>query len=219
MTLIPAGFYPERFDIPAEKAGLRKAYGISPATFVVLAVAAINRSQKRADYLIDEMAGLPGDWLLMMDGSLDHGDPDLVPYARRKLGDRVRISHVASEKVAELYKLADVLVHVSRFEAFGIAIVEAASTGLPIITHDGPHFRWLIQTPASWINADRQGALAERIRQAMSDPAILESMRAPDVVRERFSWHGLKSDYGSLYRHVARLPRQGAPEADCRRVA
>ncbi len=186
---------------------------------MVLSVAAINRNQKRVDYLIDEIAALDGNVLLMLDGSLDHGDPDLVRYARRKLGNRVRISHVASDKVPELYRMADVTALVSRFEAFGIAIVEAASTGMPIITHDTPHFRWLIPNPASWIDADRVGALSERLREAMGDSRALETMSVGPAVRDRFSWHNLAPRYATLYRHVASLPRRGAPEALCRQVA
>jgi glycosyltransferase involved in cell wall biosynthesis len=219
LTLVPCGIYPERFETPLDKAMLRRAYGIPEDKFVILSVAAINRNQKRTDYLVDEVAALDGNWLLMLDGSLDHGDPDLVSYARRKLGARVRFSQVASDKVAELYKLADVMTHVSMFESFGIAIVEAASTGMPVIIHDGPHFRWLLPNPASWIDASRPGALTARLRAAMSDPATLDAMRVAPLVRDRFSWHKLKPDYAALYRHVASLPRQGVAEADCRRVA
>ncbi len=219
MTLLPCGIYPERFETPLDKATLRRAYGIPEDKFVILSVAAINRNQKRTDYLVDEVAALEGNWLLLLDGSLDHGDPDLIHYARRKLGDRVRISQVASDKVAELYKLADVMTHVSMFELFGIAIVEAASTGMPVIIHDGPHFRWLLPNPGSWIDAARPGALTAKLRAAMSDQATLDAMRVAPLVCERFSWHTLKPDYAALYRHVASLPRHGVAEADCRRVA
>ncbi len=219
MTLVPCGVYPERFQTPLDRAALRRAYDIPADRFVILSVAAINRDQKRTDYLVDEVAALGGDTLLILDGSLDHGDPVLVDYARRKLGDRVRISQVASDKVGELYKLADVMTHVSMFESFGLTIVEAASTGMPVITHDGPHFRWLLPSPASWIDASRPGALTERLRSAMRDPAALNAMRVAPAVSDRYNWHELKARYAALYRHAASLPRYGVPEADCRRVA
>lgn len=219
MTLVPCGFYPERFATPLDKATLRRAYGIPADKFVVLSIAAINRGQKRTDYLVDEMAKLDGNWLLMLDGSLDHGDPELIGYARRKLGDRVRISQVASDKVCELYKLADVMAHVSMFESFGIAIIEAASTGMPVITHDGPHFRWLLPNPGSWIDASRPGALTTRLQVAMRDPAALDAMRVAPAMRDRFDWQRLKPDYAAMYRRVAALPRHGVAEADCRRIA
>jgi glycosyltransferase involved in cell wall biosynthesis len=219
MTMIPLGHYPERFETPLDKVALRRSFGIPQDKFVILSVAAINRRGKRTDYLIDEVAGLNGDWLLMLDGSLDHGDPDLPAYARRKLGDRVRISQIASERVGELYKLADVMVHAATFEPFGLALIEAASTGLPLITHNGEHFRWLIPNPACWIDAQQPGTLRQKLQLVMRDPAALAAMRSAHLTRERFSWRALKSEYGALYRRVAALPRHGVAEADCRRVA
>jgi glycosyltransferase involved in cell wall biosynthesis len=219
MTLLPCGVYPERFDTPSDKATLRDAYGIDRDTFVILSVAAINRWHKRTDYLVDEVARLDGKWLLLLDGSLDHGEPDLIAYARQKLGDRVRISQVPSDKVRELYKLADVMAHAATFESFGLSIVEAASTGLPVITHDGPHFRWLLPNPGSWIDASKTGAMTARLTDAMRDPAVLDAMRSAHVVRDRFSWHSLKAGYAALYQHAASMPRRGVAEADCRRVA
>ncbi len=195
---------------------MRAAHGIGPNTFVVLSVAALNRTQKRIDYLIDEMAGLSGDWLLLLDGSLDHGDPALVGYARERLGSRVRISHVPSDKVRELYAVADLMAHVSMSESFGLAIVEAASTGLAVLTHDNPHFRWLIGNPECWIDASRPGALATKVTQLMADPTRLAAMRTTEETRRRFSWTELKPDYAALYRHVAALGPQVAVDRERR---
>jgi len=218
MTFLPCGTDPERFEMTLDKAALRRAHGIPDETFVILSVAALNRGQKRTDYLIDEVARLEGNWMLLLDGSLDHGERDLVAYARQKLGERVRVSHVKSEKVGELYKLADVMAHVAMSESFGIAIVEAAVSGLPVITHDGPHFRWLLPNPACWIDASAPGALTAKLRVVMRDSAALDAMRSRDSMRERFSWRNLKEGYADLYRHTATLPRQGVAEADCRRI-
>lgn len=220
MTMLPCGFHPERFDVAADRAALREAYGIAPGTFVILSVAAINRWQKRTDYLISECARLEGDVLLLLDGSLDHGDPGLIDEARERLGPRVRIGHVAPERVGELYKVADVMAHASRFESFGLVIVEAASTGLPVLTDDGPHFRWLLPNPACWVAMKEPGALAARLEACRRDPALLASMRCPPaMVRDRFSWEALAPAYEAMYRHVAALPRWGRPEAECRRRA
>ena len=220
MTMLPCGFHPERFQTGRDRAALRREYGIAPGTFVILSVAAINRGQKRTDYLVDEVAQLQGDWLLLLDGSLDHGDPELADYARARLGDGVRISQVPSAKVGELYKLADVMAHAATFESFGLAIVEAAASGLPVITHDGPHFRWLLPNPACWIDARQPGAMAGKLRAAMANPSLLDRMReSAGPMRQRFDWRNLKPGYAALYRHAAALPRHGAPEAACRQAA
>ena len=127
MTLLPVGFYPERFEVPASRSELRKKYDIDEDTFVILSIAAINRRHKRIDYLTTEVAKLEGDVMFWIDGSMDQGDPDLVEFVRDTLGARCRISRVATEEVGELLKLADLFVHGALSESFGLSIVEAAS--------------------------------------------------------------------------------------------
>lgn len=218
MTLLPCGIFPERFMSGLDKRRLRQAYGIPEDTFVILSVAAINRGQKRTDYLVDEVAQLDGDFLLLLDGSLDHGDPELADYARRRLGERVRIGHVASEKVGELYALADVMPHAAMVESFGIAIAEAAACGVPLIIHDGPHFRWLVPNPACWVDMSRPGALAAKLRQVRDDEGARRALVKLPEMRERYDWRNLKAGYASLYRQAADLPRLTVPEAECRRA-
>lgn len=208
MTLLPCGIYPERFHVPKDRAELRRAYGIDETTFVILSVAALNRKHKRIDHLVDELTLLQGDFLVWMDGSLDHGDADLVPLAKKRLGDRCRITHVPSEKVGELYRLADVMVHCSIFEAFGLAIVEGASTGLPVITDHADHFQWLLQNPASWVDMRERGALCKRLAMLMADRNTLDSIRAGEETLARFSWHNLKEVYKKLYRHMTNVSLQ-----------
>jgi len=217
--LLPPGVYPERFPSPPDRTELRRTYGIADDTFVILGVGAINRDHKRVDYIIDEVANLDGNVLLLLDGSMDHGDPGLIDYAWQRLGERCRISHVASEKIGELYHLADVMVHAAPYEAFGLAMVEASACGLPVITHNAPHFQWLFPKPACWIDMLRPGALAAKLALMISDPAEYAAARCFEITLQRFSWHQLRSSYADLYRHVAAMTLQPAPEADCRKAA
>ncbi len=206
MTLLPCGIYPERFACAHSRAQLREEHGIAEDVFVILCVAALNRNHKRVDYLIEEVSRVEGKCLLWLDGSLDHGDPGLVDFARERLGERCRITHVASNEVAELYHLADIQVHCSLFEAFGLSIVEGAATGLPLLTHNAPHFQWLLPNPDSWIDMERPGALSARLSFLMSHPEALEALTCAGQVSERFAWENLKHEYLALYRRVAEGP-------------
>jgi glycosyltransferase involved in cell wall biosynthesis len=218
MTLLPIGFFPERFAPSQDRAVLRRLYGIDENAFVVLSVAAINRDHKRTDYLIEETALLGGKALLLLDGIVDQGDPSLIDYAHQRLGERCRITHVASDKVGELYHLADVMVHSATLESFGLAIIEAASCGLPVITHNAPHFQWLVPNPECWVDMGLPGALAARLRTLMADLARRNNLRCASQVVQRFSWHRLRFGYADLYRHVSNLTQSSVAEADCRKA-
>lgn len=209
MALVPCGIFPERFDVAKSKEELRREYGVPADTFMILSVAALNRAHKRTHYLIDEAAKLDGNILLWLDGSLDQGEPELVEYSKSRLGDRCMITHVPSDKVGELYRMADVMAHAALFEAFGLSLVEAASTGLPVITHDSLHFQWLLPNPQAWLDMTRPGALADRLTFLKSHPESLKDVQCKELVRERFSWSNLRKNYLGLYEFVANLPVTG----------
>lgn len=206
MTLVPVGFHARRFEVSASRAELRRKHGVPENRFVILCVAALNRNHKRVDHLIDEAAKLDGDFLLWLDGSMDQGDPTLIPYAREKLGDRVRITCVPSAQVGELFALADIKVLASVHESFGLVIVEALSAGLPVVTHDNAHFRWVNPCPHSHVDMRAPGALATLLRDARGNPGRLRAMRHPVEARQRFDWEYLRQPYVDLYAKVARLP-------------
>lgn len=208
LTLIPGGIYEDRFESTLTKEQLRSKYGVDQDTMVILSVAAINRGHKRIDYLINEFANLEGNILLWMDGSMDQGEPDLCLIAKQTLGDRCRITKVPSEDVGELYRLADLFVHTAVKESFGLAIVEAATTGTPLLVHDGPHFNWLIDNPACWSDMSQQGLLAQRLQEIISEPKILEKMGCKVSSRKRYLWKNLKSEYLDLYQHMANLQKE-----------
>lgn len=205
MTTIPCGVRTAKFTNSQSKADLREKYGIAEDQFVVLSIAALNRGHKRTHYLIDEFAKVPEGPLLWIDGSLDHGDPDLPDLARETLGQKVKITHVESAKVPELLSMADLFVHTAGFEAFGLSIVEAAICGLPILTHDDPHFRWLIPEPNCQIDMMEPGALSSKIAGLVADPAALPNYTATDYAHQTYDWEALRKPYLELYQSLVRV--------------
>lgn len=206
MRLLPLGIHSERFQTSLAKDELRRMHGIPRDAFVICCVAALNRYHKRTDYVIDEISKLGDRVFLWLDGSLDHGDPDLPDYAHRVLGDRVKISRLDSDKVGHIYGAADLKVLGSSFEAFGLVIPEAMATGTPILVHDTPHFEWLVPHQACRIDMTRQGALAERIAELIADPDELKKLSHAAEAHSRFDWENLRDDYLDLYDHVLSLP-------------
>ncbi len=210
MTMIPCGIVSERFATPKSRAELRREHGVPEDAFVILSVAAINRTQKRIDHLIDEVARLPGDkHLLWLDGSFDHGDPSLLEYGRARLGARLRFTHVPSDRVGELYALADVMVLASIIESFSLAVAEATIAGTPVLAHDSPHFRWLVRDESMLVDMQQPGALASRLA------ALREHARFPGDTaassagaRSRFDWQAVAPQYIDLYAKVTRLAQR-----------
>jgi len=203
MTVIPCGLHCSQFSAAPDRQRVRTAHGISDGTFVILVVAALNRSHKRVDHVIEEVSRVEGDILLWIDGRLE--DPTIVDLAREKLGPRCRISHIPTKEVSDLYRLADVFVHGALEEGFGLAITEAASAGLKVLAHDSPHFEWLLGDRECLLDMRVSGALAHRLQQLVGSRSALpyRNGQLAASIRARFDWDSLGSTYIEMYRKVA----------------
>jgi glycosyltransferase involved in cell wall biosynthesis len=107
-------------------------------------------------------------------------------------------------EIADLYGLADVVVSASLTEGFGLGIVEAMCSGLPVLMHDNEHFRWLAGHHSCHVDMEKPGALAERLRQLSADGEgtrrLGESLR--EQACQRFDWSNLKKDYIDMYSRI-----------------
>jgi len=205
MTMIPIGVHTERFAKTVGRQELRRKHGISDSTFVILVVSNIERVFKRVDYIIEEVSRLKGDILLWIDGHLD--DPTLPELARQNLGPRCRITYVPSSDVPELYHLADVMVHANLDEAFGIAVAEALCSGVMVLTHNSPHFEWLVQDHDCLVDMRAPGNLAARLRElsARREDFSSRAQARAETARQRLDWRWLAPAYVEMYRKVAAL--------------
>jgi glycosyltransferase involved in cell wall biosynthesis len=126
-----------------------------------------------------------------------------------ELGQRVRITGWADD-VAELLRTFDVFVSASRSESFGIAMIEAMASGVPVVATMTAGAREII-------DADRTGllapigdaeALAEAILQLLDDPAKRQRLvaDAQRMVSERFSLDRMVQRTEQVYQDVLERP-------------
>jgi glycosyltransferase involved in cell wall biosynthesis len=205
MTLIPCGIHTGRFTPAQSRQAIRERHSVHQSAFVILVVTAKKRAHKRVDYILEEVSRLEGNVLLWIDGNPE--DPTVEDLARARLGERCRLSYLPSERACELYQMADVFVHASLEESFGLAIVEALSSGLPVLVHDSPHFEWLLNGRECLLDMSVPGALSKRLREMLQfkDQIVARSAARAADIRRRFDWSSLASDYIEMYRNVAAL--------------
>jgi len=209
-TVLPLGFtIPFALSVPsdADRAALRAKWQLPADDWIVISVAALNRSHKRLDYMIDELAAVPGPQpFALLVGEPDAETPALRSYAARRLEPgRHRFLTVASDQVSELLLASDVFVLASVAEMQGRAVVEAMSRGLTCIVHDSPVLRFAVGEHALVGNLEQPGSLTRLLARARSDrPDPIKAEERHRYVYERFGWERLKPAYIRLLEAVAR---------------
>jgi glycosyltransferase involved in cell wall biosynthesis len=74
------------------------------------------------------------------------------------------LTHVSDAELNHLYQACDALIFASYAEGFGLAIVEAAQHGVPLILRDLPVFREVAGESAFYFHADEPAELADAVK-------------------------------------------------------
>ena len=114
----------------------------------------------------------------------------------------VFVGPVPKSAVPELLRGADIFWNTTRYESFGVAVMEAAACGLAIVsTNVGElSFLWTDGENALLVDADDPIALADRIRQVVSEPALAARLRESARRRSRdFDWPTVLEKWERLF--------------------
>lgn len=86
------------------------------------------------------------------------------------------LSGLSLEELAAIYQQADLLIYPSLFEGFGIPILEALFSKIPVITTKGGCFSEAGGPNSCYINAEDSDSLRSAILKIQSDDSLRESM-------------------------------------------
>lgn len=217
---LPNGVDPLRFRPDLDAGALRSRYGLTSESRVVLFVGALDRPHyfKGISQLLTAFARLPDQrarLLVVGDGSLR------ASYQRQAaglgLGNRVIFAgRVPDAELPGHYALADLLVlpSTTRGEAFGIVLLEAMSSGKPVIASNLPGVRSVVSDGEDGLLA-RPGDpidLAEKIQAILDNPNHGQAMgqRGRAKVESRYNWPYLGQRLEAIYRQVIGVPDRAA---------
>lgn len=196
---------------PGASGAMRRELGIPEDALVVLTAAAIKKKHKRIDWLLDECAAVLRDspsapvWLVIAGGQ-ERETAELVEYGTRLLGDRVRfLVRFPRERMAELYRCADVFVLASLKEMMPIALLEAIASGLPCVVNRHPVMEWMVGPGGRAIDMQTRGELAATLGELVRDGAQRRALgaRAREHCAREFGKDVIVEQIAAYYGRVA----------------
>jgi glycosyltransferase involved in cell wall biosynthesis len=99
---------------------------------------------------------------------------ELIAYVKKNgLEDRVQILHgIPDDDLPVIYHLAKVFVYPSRYEGFGIPIIEAIQTGLPVVACTGSCLEEAGGPDCLYVSPDDVEGMANAIKQAIAEKDV-----------------------------------------------
>jgi glycosyltransferase involved in cell wall biosynthesis len=193
---VDASFQPAS---PAEIRDFRTAYDLPEEYFIFLG----HRDHyKNADLVFDALSQMdeaprPG---LMLVGGRPELEPGFVEKARRTM---VRIASLSDDELRTAYSGAAALLYVSRYEGFGLPILEAMACGCPVITCRNSSLPEAAGDAAIYVGEDDPPALCEAMRR-VREPAVRDDLVARGLEHcRRFTWSRTAAEVETAIRRVS----------------
>lgn len=197
----------ERFQVPADVGRLRREFGIAEHEIVMAAIGQLI-PRKGHRYLLDAMAGirqkLPQARLIVFGrGTLE---AELAAQAAALgLGDSVQFAGFRDDLDGYIGAF-DLVVHPALREGLGVALLKAASAGVPVVAFDVAGSREAVVDGETGllVTPKDTAALESAILQLAGDAALHKrlSEAARARMREEFSIEAMVDQHIQLYESV-----------------
>ncbi len=164
---------------------------------IILCAAAFWPDTKRQDLLIRAVSKLEGVSLILAgDGE---GKEYLKNLGERILGKRFMIKSFPYQLMPKVYASADLFSFPTvSWESFGIVMVEAMASNLPVVATDDPIRREIVGNAGIFIDPENTEAYTEALRKALS----ISWGDKPRRQAEKFSWDIIAEKYEELFKEL-----------------
>jgi glycosyltransferase involved in cell wall biosynthesis len=189
---------------PERLAAVRERYGLLDRLILYLGTL---EPRKGLDVLIAAFAQVAADLPhhLVIAGKEGWHTGSLFRQVRT-LGLERRVhfpGYVAAEDQAALYSLADLFAFPSRYEGFGLPVLEAMACGTPVVCSQAGSLPEVAGDAALLIPPDDATALAAALREVLQDGALRQGLRERGLERaHRFTWEETARRTLAVYEQV-----------------
>lgn len=206
IRVIPLGINHEIFS-PRKKAECRKRFNLEENQKLILSVSTTLKHKNlptllRAFQLIKKRE--PKAKLIRV-GAPNPATAELERLAS-KLGidDSILYMKLSNEELAFLYGAADVFVHTSTYEGFGVPIAEAMGCGLPVVASNAASIPEIVGDAAIMVSPMNAEAFATKALEVLENEQLAAELSEKALARSQlFSWAKCAEETLDLYHRVA----------------
>lgn len=118
--------------------------------------------------------------------------------------------YVPADELPWWYRAAELFVYPSRFEGFGLPVLEAMACGTPVITTTSSSLPEVAGDAAILVDPDDVPALSDAMERLLAEPDLRGILRAAGLRQAaRFSWKRTAAETARVYCSVLGLPKPG----------
>jgi glycosyltransferase involved in cell wall biosynthesis len=182
----------------------RQKLGLPENVTLALFAGDIRTPRKNLDTVLQSLVKVPDLHLVVV----GHTQNSPFPQLAASLGLSERVHFVGFRRdIPQIMQAVDLFVFPSRYEACSLVLLEALSSGLPVITATATGGGELV-TPECGIvlsDSDDIDALALALLTLVSSPALIQQMgKAARSVAERHSWTNMAQTYVDLFEELSK---------------
>lgn len=128
--------------------------------------------------------------------------------------DVIFTNFVTDEELRMCYQLAELMAFPSKYEGFGLPIVEAWGCGTAVLTANNSSLKEIAGDAAMLVNADSDRSIADGMAKLLTDAALREDYARRGTERvERFRWNQINADIIALLNKIVPCEKAAsAPE-------
>ncbi len=143
---------------------------------------------------------------LVIAGSPDPRYPEPFRLAKELDVERdiVCTGYLPLDRLVDTYGQADVLAHPSKYEGFGLQVIEAMACGLPVVCGNGSSLPEVAGDAAIQVDPDNIAAFAQAIADVLTQPDLATTLSVKGIEQAaRFNWKKTATETLRVYRETA----------------
>lgn len=122
---------------------------------------------------------------------------DVIAYAIKnsKYTTRIKVLNEIEGDISPLLAAAEALVYISLFEGFGLPLLEAMQSEVPVITSNRGALKEIADDAALFVDPENINEIADAMQSLVSDENLVEKLVEAGKIRVRdFSWDKAAAD-------------------------